>query len=576
MTLTSQDRREFIIKLSSWSALMSTGTVLSACGGGDDARADFLYGVASGDPLSDRVVLWTHAKFPGDNSDVTLNYEVATDNAFINRVSSGVVVASASSNFTAKVDATGLQAGQSYFYRFMAGATSSPVGKTRTLPASTATEVKFAVFSCSNYPDGNFHVYGEAVKSDAQYAIHLGDYIYEHANASPAVAGRAHLPNREVGSVPSTALDDYRTRHAQYKSDPHLKVLHASMPMIAVWDDHESANDGNKDGAQAHQAATEGAWAARKTAAIQAWHEWMPVRTGSDKSVIYRSFNFGSILSLHMLDTRLIGRESQVTFTELLNPATQAVAQDTLFSPTRQILGSTQQAWLLGQIGASNAVWQVLGQQVLMARMEFPLTALQALNAPSSDPVAVAAGVQSITDYIVAKNTPPASRTPAQVGLMNTAVNPKLGYNLDAWDGYPVAREILLAQVLAANKKLVTLAGDTHNAWHSDLTLKGLLPGSQADVKVGEEFAAPAVTSNGLEYYFPTLQPSQIKQIFEGVVDDLNWMDSSRRGYLKMSFTQTAATGEWVFINSVRNTSYTVDAPTANETRTYRLSPAPV
>ena len=227
-------------------------------------------------------------------------------------------------------------------------------------------------------------------------------------------------------------------------------------------------------------------------------------------------------------------------------------------------------------IGASNAVWQVLGQQVLMARMEFPLTALQALNAPSSDPVAVAAGVQSITDYIVAKNTPPASRTPAQVGLMNTAVNPKLGYNLDAWDGYPVAREILLAQVLAANKKLVTLAGDTHNAWHSDLTLKGLLPGSQADVKVGEEFAAPAVTSNGLEYYFPTLQPSQIKQIFEGVVDDLNWMDSSRRGYLKMSFTQTAATGEWVFINSVRNTSYTVDAPTANETRTYRLSPAPV
>lgn len=129
MTLASQDRREFIIKLSSWSALISTGTVLSACGGGDGARADFLYGVASGDPLSDRVVLWTHAKFPGDNSDVTLNYEVATDNAFINRVSSGVVVASASSNFTAKVDATGLQAGQSYFYRFMAGATSSPVGK---------------------------------------------------------------------------------------------------------------------------------------------------------------------------------------------------------------------------------------------------------------------------------------------------------------------------------------------------------------------------------------------------------------------------------------------------------------
>ena len=570
MISNSHNRRDFIIKLSSASAILSTGSVLSACGGGSTLDAEFLYGVASGDPLESGVILWTHAKFPGSNGDVALTYEVSTDNAFVNKVAGGSVVASASTNFTAKVDASGLQAGQRYFYRFKtASSTISPVGKTRTLPASTATEVKFAVFSCSNYPDGYFHVYGEAIKSDAEYSIHLGDYIYEHANATPVVAGRAHEPNREIGSVPSTALDDYRTRHAQYKSDPNLKVLHASMPMIAVWDDHESANDGNKDGADAHQAATEGSWADRKKAAIQAWHEWMPVRAGTDKSQIYRSFNFGSVLSLHMLDSRLIGRDKQVTFTELLTPATAGAAQATLFSPTRQILGTDQQTWLLQKIGASNATWQVLGQQVLMGRMEFPLSALQALNAPSSDAAAVTTALQSITAYIVAKNTPAASRTSDQAALMNTTTNPKLGYNLDAWDGYPVAREVLLAAVLQANKKLVSLAGDTHNAWHSDLTLKGLISPAQADIKVGEEFATPAVSSNGLEYYFPTLTPAQIKQTFEGVVDDLNWMDPSRRGYLKMSFTKTSAKGEWVFINSVRNTTYTVDAPTTNETRSF-------
>jgi len=572
MTLPSPSRREFIIRVSSVSAVVSAGAVLSACGGGGE-QVQFAYGVASGDPLSDRVILWTHAKYAGNTGDVALTYEVATDNAFTRAsvVTSGLVIATSSTSFTAKVDATGLEAGKTYFYRFTANGATSPVGKTRTLPASTATEVKFAVFSCANYPDGYFHVYGEAIKSDAEYSIHLGDYIYEHANATPAVAGRAHEPNREIGSVPSTALDDYRTRHAQYKSDPNLKVLHASMPMIAVWDDHESANDGNKDGADAHQAATEGSWADRKKAAIQAWHEWMPVRAGTDMSQIYRSFNFGSVLSLHMLDSRLIGRDKQVTFTELLTPATAGAAQATLFSPTRQILGSDQQTWLLQKIGASTATWQVLGQQVLMGRMEFPLSALQALNTPSSDAAAVSTALQSITAYIVAKNTPAASRTSAQAALMNTTTNPKLGYNLDAWDGYPVAREVLLAAVLQANKKLVSLAGDTHNAWHSDLTLKGLISPAQADIKVGEEFATPAVSSNGLEYYFPTLTPAQIKQTFEGVVDDLNWMDPSRRGYLKMTFTKTQAKGEWVFVNSVKSTTYSVETPTVTETRTYTL-----
>jgi len=572
MKLPSPSRREFIIRVSSVSAVISAGAVLSACGGDSSEEAQFAYGVASGDPLNDRVILWTHAQFADSMSNVELFYEVATDNEFSmsSVVTSGFVSATPSTNFTAKVDATGLQAGKTYFYRFKSGRTASPVGKTRTLPASTATEVKFAVFSCSNYPEGFFNVYGLASQSDAQYAIHLGDYLYEYPNGvypTAATASRIHQPSTEIYS-----LADYRTRHAQYKTDPNLKSLHASMPMIAVWDDHEIANDAYKDGAENHDAAKEGSFTARKAAALQAYHEWMPIRTGSDKNIIYRSFDFGSVLSLHMLDTRLIGREKQVEFADLLNPATAVKAQADLYSPTRELLGSTQGTWLNGKIASSAATWQVLGQQVLMARVEFPVSVLSVLNpATLTDPAALANGTAAINAYVTAKNTPVGSRTPTQLALTNPRTNPKLGYNLDAWDGYPVAREKLLATILGANKKLVVLAGDTHNAWNSQLTLAGLISPSQAGLKVGEEFATPSVNSVGFESYFTTLPSATVKSIFESVPDDVKWMDPSRRGYLKMTFTKTQAKGEWVFVNTVKSATYNAVTPVAAETRTYSI-----
>jgi alkaline phosphatase D len=136
-----------------------------------------------------------------------------------------------------------------------------------------------------------------------------------------------------------------------------------------------------------------------------------------------------------------------------------------------------------------------------------------------------------------------------------------LGYNLDAWDGYPAAREILLSTAAALRKKLVVLAGDTHNAWHSDLTL---LNGT----KVGEEFATSSVTSPGLEAYL-ALPPADIKSIFENVVKDLRWMDASRRGYLKLTVTPTQVQGEWLFVSTIGSKAYTVDTPTASEKRVY-------
>ena len=551
-------RREFILRLASVSAVLGAGGILSACGDGSDPSVQFDHGVASGDPLADRVILWTHAKSSDGATRVELVWEISNDNAFTSLVSSGTVVADESTGFTAKVDASGLQPGKSYFYRFRRGGSVSPIGQTRTLPVASVTEVKFAVLSCSNHPAGFFNVYAEAAKSDAQYAIHLGDYIYEYgaggyASANAAALGRVPLPANEL-----LTLDDYRRRHAQYKTDVDLKTLHARMPMIAVWDDHEIANDAWREGAENHDPATEGSYAARRAAALQAWHEWLPVRTGSDRAKIWRSFDFGGLVSLHMLDTRSIGRDrpvDQLALAGLAGSQAQAAAYTEFTSPTRQLLGAEQLAWLQGRMAASSAVWQVLGQQVLMARMEFPASVLVALNPANTSPQAQAAGQAAITAYLTAKGTPAGLRTAEQVALLDPAKNPRLGYNLDAWDGYIVARETVLASALQLGKRLISLAGDTHNAWHSDLTLMGLANPALANRKVGEEFATSSVSSPGLEDYL-TIPPAQTEAIFTGVVDDLNWIDASRRGFLKMTFTAAQAKGEWVFVDTIASRSY--------------------
>ncbi len=570
-------RREFFIRISSVSAVLATGSVLSACGGSDGPAPSpapapvpapvpvaFNFGVASGDPLADSVILWTHAQPQTGALPVELTYEVAATVDFAALVTSGKVFANSDAGFTAKADAKGLTAGKEYYYRFKSTGGTSAVGRTRTLPAAGASEVKLAVMSCANYPAGFFNVYGEASKSDAQFAVHLGDYIYEYsatgyASETAATLGRTSDPVNEI-----LTLGDYRKRHAQYKSDADLKVFHARMPMIAVWDDHEIANDAYKDGAENHTPATEGLYTARRAAALQAYHEWMPIRTGADQAKIYRSFDFGGLLSLHMLDTRSIGRDLQINVTDLVNPATQAATAAVFASPTRQLMGSEQVAWLQGKLSASTSTWQVLGQQVLMARMQFPASILTALNPADTSPAAITAGQAAINAYLTAKGKRKAGAplTATETALLDPAQNPQLGYNLDAWDGYPAAREILLGTVAQLKKKLVVLSGDTHNAWHTDLKLA-------SGVKVGEEFATHSVSSPGLETYLSALAPAQIKGIFEGVVDDLKWMDASRRGYLKMTFTATQAKGEWVFINKINSRTYAVDAPVAAETRVY-------
>lgn len=280
------NRRDFIVKTA---AVLAAGSSVVACGGRDDdddappgtpqpplAAAQFRYGVASGDPLADRVMLWTHARVADSNAGVPLTWQVASDVDFTRIVSSGQVEALEANGFTAKADATGLAPGLTYYYRFRdAAGTLSAVGTTRTLPAADVASVKLAVFSCALYSEGFFNAYADAARSDALYALHLGDYLYEFGagpaqfgNQDAVALGRVAVPANDLVS-----LADYRQRHAQYRSDADLQALHAKMPWITVWDDHEFADNAYSDGALNHQPATQGDWQARKQAAARAYHE---------------------------------------------------------------------------------------------------------------------------------------------------------------------------------------------------------------------------------------------------------------------------------------------------------------
>jgi alkaline phosphatase D len=276
-------------------------------------RAAFKHGAASGDPLHDRVVLWTRITAEGTTAPIGVQWDVATDLGFKTIVRQGQATAEAGRDHTVKVDVTGLKPGTDYFYRFRHAKGGKPVGKgvsgrTRTLTQGATSDVVLAVVSCALYPNGYFNAYDAIAKLPRVDAVlHLGDYIYEYGAAaddygmaSPTAKTRLPDPPREL-----LTLADYRRRHAQAKTDPALQAAHARTPWIVVWDDHETADNSWLAGAENHQPATEGDWSKRKAGAIKAYYEWMPIREPAGGGFsINRSFDFGDVASLFMLETR--------------------------------------------------------------------------------------------------------------------------------------------------------------------------------------------------------------------------------------------------------------------------------
>ena len=316
----------------------------------------FAHGVASGDPLTDRVILWTRVTLPDAAAaagEVSLFYEVASDIAFATRVAAGESTATSLRDWTCKVDATGLEAGTTYYYRFWFQGRSSPIGRTRTLPSGVIERLRIAFCSCSNFGAGYFTGYRNiALREDLDVVLHLGDYIYEYGSKpdSPRFAAPEHV---------CMTLDDYRQRYAAHRGDADLQEAHRQHAFICVWDDHESANNAWSGGSQAHKDDKDGPWADRKAAAWKAWSEWIPARVADDGK-IWRAFEFGDLCALWMLDTRLWGRAKQTT------PSQKAILED----PARSFLGPDQEAWLHAGLGASSAKWQVLGQQVMIAPLK--------------------------------------------------------------------------------------------------------------------------------------------------------------------------------------------------------------
>ncbi len=489
-------RRSFM-STSVAAGVMAAGTNVVSGGAQAAPGTFFRHGVASGDPLSDRVILWTRVSPPA-TSPIPVRWVIANDAKLEKVVNQGVITALPGRDFTVKVDALGLQPGHTYYYRFEAAGQQSPVGRTKTLPDNSVSQVRLAVASCSNLPFGYFNAYAHIAKrADLDAVLHLGDYLYEYAPGeygNGEELGRAHEPAREIVS-----LADYRTRHAQYKLDPDLQEAHRQHPWICVWDDHESTNNSWRDGAENHNPELgEGDWPARKAVAIQAYHEWLPIREqpSANGPFIYRSFRFGQLADLIMLDTRLHGRSRQLD-----DPKDTQGLSDT----RRTILGHDQQAWLAEQLRASKRhgiTWRLLGQQLMFGQL--------------------------LGD---------------DGHLLNT----------DQWDGYPASRNAVLDQLATEEiDNMVILTGDIHTAWAMDITPD---PTSSAyDPATGQgslavELVTTSVTSPG-----PSGDPAALAEREQTLVETrphMHFVNLREHGYLLLDIDAERTRGEFWFVDSI-------------------------
>lgn len=511
--------------------------------------------------MQDKVILWTRLTPVDLSARLKVTWEIATDDQFKLNLKTGVVQTTKTDDFTVKVDATGLQTDTIYYYRFHFGNKTSPVGQTKTLPVST-NKVSFAVCSCSNYPAGYFYVYREIAKQNVDVVIHLGDYIYEYgadgyATEDAEKLGRT-LPsdnNKEI-----IKLEDYRKRYALYRQDKDLQAAHQRHPFIVIWDDHELANDTWRDGAENHQD-NEGSFSDRKLAALQAYFEWMPIRpvSNTDHLNIYRQFNFGSLVQLTMLDTRIIARDKQLEYRDYMTASgldAQKFQAD-LTDSKRTLMGHTQRDWLVDKLKQSTATWNVIGQQVLMSKMWIPaelLVSLGQITSGGTSPDALAKMNAQITELVTLKLRLEQG-DPTLTIQEKARVTTLVPYNLDAWDGYYAEREFVYDKLAEFNKKIIVLAGDTHNAWTSYLY-------SQKGKYVGVELATSSVSSPGLEKYLsiPLAQLQKFEFAFTTLIDELTYCNLNQRGYLVVTLDDTQVQSDWIFVDSIKNAEYKVDS----------------
>jgi alkaline phosphatase D len=510
MTLTSPagsavDRRT-VLRLAGLTAGAGVVATATLSGVASAASTVFQHGVASGDPLPGGILLWTRVTptpestpASGAGPTVTVDWQIAADASFAAIVRAGQVTTGPERDHTVKVDVAGLSAATTYWYRFGLAGQWSPVGRTMTAPAGDAaiTRLRLGVVSCANWEAGYFAAYRHlAERGDLNAVVHLGDYLYEYGSGEFDAGGtvvRITQPTHEI-----ITLADYRTRHAQYKTDPDLQALHASVPWIITWDDHEVANDMWSGGAENHTPATEGDFGARLAAARQAYAEWMPVRLGADGH-IYRRLRYGNLIELSMLDLRTY-RSKQTTGAHVDDP-------------DRTIAGTDQLQWLVDGLVSSTAKWKIVGNPVMISRLD-----VGTLPAWLLGPLGELLGV------------------------------PANGYALngDQWDGYNADRERLVDTLLAhGTKDVVFITGDIHSSWANELTTRdtGLYDPAAA------EFVVPSVTSDNVNDFLHTPPGGPLSLFAASLVRATNphvkWTELDGHGYGVLDVTTSRCRMDW-------------------------------
>jgi alkaline phosphatase D len=457
------------------------------------ALAPFYFGLASGDPLSDAVIIWTRVE---SDQKVPVVWEMATDSLFENVVTQGEVTALPEKGYTVKVDVKGLQPATTYFYRFKALGEYSPVGRTRTTPGSgdSPESLALAVVSCSNYEAGYFNAY-KAISGlqDLSAVLHLGDYIYEYATGvyGDTSLGRKHLPSHEIVS-----LEDYRTRYAQYRLDEDLQEAHRLHPFITIWDDHEITNNAHIDGAQNHQPG-EGDYQSRKAAARQAYYEWLPIRE-EDRNKLYRSFSLGQLADLIMLDERLAGRTAQA----------DSLDQPGFGDASRTMLGEEQRRWFMDQLASSSAKWKIIGNQVIFSDLNFE------------------------------------------------GIIPGWRINLDAWDGYPNEKKSILSFLEKEEiENVVFVTGDSHCSWAFEVpsTVEAYRE-KNSEAARAVEFGVTSISSSNYDERVGMDTVRALTQLYLSPERNphLKYVDLAQHGFLLLRLNEEQASGEWHYVSTIR------------------------
>ncbi|MGO2058785.1 MAG: alkaline phosphatase D family protein [Candidatus Corynebacterium faecigallinarum] len=529
----------------------SAGVATDEATGGESsgsARSDevFAHSVASGDPRSDSVVIWTRVTptadaTPGSGAGepTEVRWEVGTTPDFGSAVASGTLTTDADRDHTVKVDVTGLSPATTYHYRFTvvggpAAGASSRVGRTRTAPADgdDPGRLRFGVVSCSNYEAGYFRAYRSlAERDDVEFVLHLGDYTYEYETGEYGAA-YDNIVRRTAPANRTTTLTDYRIRQGHYRRDADLADLHASKPMICVWDDHEFYDNAWRDGATGDSDYPD--YAAVKQAATQAYFEWMPVRAGegfgtTDTRHLYRHLRYGTLFELIIPDLRTY-RDAQV----LMSESESGVPADpdylrSVGKDERTMLGRTQFDWFADVLTTSPTTWQVIGNSVMFAPMTLPNTL---------DP--------RVHDWLV-----------TQLGLPEDGI----ALNADQWDGYMAERQRIVDLITDRNNRgegnVVFLTGDIHTSWASDIPVDaGAYRLGRDTTAAAAEFVTPSVTAASAYDSIapaPEVKPviDEVLTLGERIITEVDswykYVDLTRHGHMVVDIDHHRTQVDWLY-----------------------------